>query len=119
MNREIKYRALLRGQHFKGWVYWTVLDGYREYDIDVETVSQYTNLKDKNGVEIYDGDIIRKYNHNKPPNDYSDGKASKVHWDESTCGWNIRNPQHRKGSGGFEYVVIGNIYQNPELLTNR
>ncbi len=64
---------------------------------------QYTGLKDKNRVEIYEGDILS----------IDEMGKIEVKWDDKRFGW---SPFISKDKTDWE--VIGNIYKNPELLTN-
>ena len=120
--REIQFRAkdLATGD----WKYITIeptaepLKINSEYDeeaiVDMETFSQYTGLKDKNGKEIYEGDIVKSAWH---------GTTGIVEFsieDVGSCGCCYTE---FKGSGFIapyinlnEVEIIGNIYENPELL---
>lgn len=121
MNKEIKFRvwdktinymdSRVRVSHFKGIV--EVLDSWstwRELKNGEYELMQYTGLKDKNGVEIYEGDIVRSKNgtlgltneHVVEWNDFYK-RFDPMGADES-C-FNRDNCE-----------VIGNIYESPELL---
>ena len=145
MNREIKFRVW-----HKIWKKMFDLDcthyiDAKEYgdpiawdDQDFEFM-QFTGLRDKNGKEIYEGDIILTQEYKSRP--YS-GRASKKRFyggveyriGEGNFGvegkrhlmyeaeWCVKVPgghdKHSCGNWGdfFDCEVVGNIYENPELL---
>ena len=61
---------------------------------------QYTGIKDNNGREIYEGDVFR----------WMLGEIEEIKWDEELNGWNIDKAGLSTGE------IIGNIYENKELL---
>lgn len=70
-----------------------------------DILMQYTGLKDKNGVEIYEGDIL-KFN-TKGGNEM----VYEVKWKGKGF-----KPTRMSDDNQEEIEIIGNIYQNPELL---
>lgn len=94
-------------------------DDYAVYMIEVipETIGQYTGLKDKNGKEIYEGDIINF--------DYIKERNYEIVFEDGTY-W-IRDKDNQyislhevveicKRPNNWKVEVIGNIYDNSELL---
>jgi uncharacterized phage protein (TIGR01671 family) len=90
-----------------------------------ETLMQFTGIKDKNGKEIYEGDIVkgRRYPENiEDQNYFKDPHIGVVTWDqEEILGYRCKfNKEGHKYNyyfcGWYEYEVLGNIYDNPELL---
>ena len=115
MNREIKFRVWdVDGKEFVGDMCLHI-DGSILCDhgttgyVGEFIIQQYTGLNDKNGKEIYEGDIV-KFTIEK---DYGivDYEISEVKWWKHS--WIIFD-----GFGHYPVEVIGNIYENPELLNN-
>lgn len=99
--------------------------GYMEIDefvkVDENTIGQFTGMMDKDGKEIYEGDIldlfIPKNNVGKPEH-----RLRKVIFDEKSCGFSIVDKHNDcicdavTTSIELIYTVIGNIHDNPELM---
>ena len=125
MNREILFRGKrvdngewvegdlaqdtdLETAYVGGFNYYTDGDGLQrepfQYEVDPSTVCQYTGLTDRNGKKIFEGDILK--------------------WDEKEWGcpffetvtWNYELFEIRQHEWKSFCEVIGNIFDNPELL---
>lgn len=115
MTREIKFRAWLTGPgRMIKWVELQKDYGVRQA-FQFDTLMQYTGLKDKNGREIYEGDVIW-YGLNITGGKY----MGKVVFDEA--GFNLKSPLSSELLplyGADEIKVIGNIYENGDLLNGK
>lgn len=84
------------------------------YEVDPETVGQYTGLTDKNGKRIFEGDIVREI--------FSYPKTYAVKFDEGRGGWYPFACGDGCGCCETDTIsssfieVIGNIHDNPELI---
>lgn len=128
--RNIKFRAkMIRAGKWSKWIYGSLdftkytyqearIVGYDDpvqywHKIDKNTIGQYTGLKDKNEKEIYEGDIVR----------VEKIDLAQIIWDEDRTAWGIKPINDFYFDSPFlgdnitlELEVIGNIYDNPELL---
>lgn len=84
--------------------------------LDLKTITQYVRLPDKNGRKIFDGDIVRVLL-SWDGNDVMD--IGRVFYSEELCGF-YRTSKVFDGCPSMiyadKYEVIGNIYDNPELI---
>ena len=83
--------------------------------VDIDTVGQSTGLFDKNGVEIFEGDVVKQVLTQPTTEDDLTGVVIMIE-----CAWLIVNDSKQKAnlvwSETNENEVLGNIYENPELM---
>lgn len=134
-EREIKYRGLKTFQIFNGetnsvWIYGFYLkrgtygdpgpqahifvyeNGYEGYRVEAETIGQFTGLLDKEGQEIYEDDIIS----------FDDGKIGVVEFFRGCFVVHFgKNKAVRSlyEINNWSLKVLGNRFENPELLGER
>ena len=121
--REIKFRAWDNEE--KNFIYFDCINGLlsqcdnQYYKINIKHIEQFTGLHDKNGKEIYEGDICKYY------------QPYAKKWDLHYIKWDYMfacfgfysadDPKWCKESDWLkveEVEIIGNIHETPELLEN-
>ena len=134
--REILFRG--KRESDGKWIYGLYSDNYvhetdfpcimplrserNDYDWEVipETVGEYTGLEDKNGRRIFEGDIVKHYNHN-PIKEYSED-IGRVFYYSKTCRFlrtsKLFPDDCLEIDGCCEYEIIGNIHDTPEVTDN-
>jgi len=121
--RIIKFRAWADDEMFN-WKelredYWDTFEAGVDGDKSI-ILMQYTGLSDKNGNEIYEGDIIKTHHeeffNKETKNGYNAYDEFGEVVFESRC-WMIADKKHGKNNRFYLHSeIIGNIYENPELI---
>ena len=88
------------------------------YQVRPETIGQFTGLTDKNGTRIFEGDIVRHYCKLPVPGGEIGTDRGTIKWDseESFFFRTSLDGKDKTISAKCEYEIIGNIYDNPELI---
>lgn len=124
MTREIKFRG--KSKKTGKWIYGYYLKNrgidfiapdefangktWEDYEVDLDTVGQFTGLCGKNGKEIYEGDILRFYDEDIPYH-------VVVVWRDNGFRFVYAHRQRVVTSWPIDDMqIIGNIHDNPELL---
>lgn len=123
MKREIKFRvwdSITKMLH----QWWRVKKiGISMFDLDHYILLQYTGLKDKNRIEIYEGDIMSFGRKQKYHVVFESGSFILYHtvlkdFDGSKLRWGLLSRAFDVDMKGIidNVKVVGNIYENPELI---
>lgn len=106
-------------------------DGVTSIEVDYKTIGQFTGLTDKNGTKIFEGDILQGDEYPYCSDGNYNYYAEVVWFDNGCCGFGLcthKNPKSSvrglsdgncewfEGFDSDEWLIIGNIYDNPELI---
>ena len=98
---------------------WGTEYAFDNYHVDINTVGQFTGLTDKNGKKIFEGDIVKAIEREHDEDENPIVVIGKMIFDDCCFGLKAKKvfdfyaPIWDKN---IELEVIGNVYDNPELL---
>ena len=122
--RELKFRYICKDVLGRTFTFAKTIEEMERAELNINTYGriqeiisrdQYTGLKDKNGKEIYEGDIIKDI----------ENWIGIVEWNKKDCFFNINYPIQNETmmfDDAFDSnpekntEIIGNIYENPKLM---
>ena len=131
MNDRYLYRAkrMDNGEWTYGYLYgiwerkyilWGMTNNVPDMtEVDPSTICQCTGLKDEDGKKIFEGDIVGYIDCTSTENGYSEHYCrGLVAWDEETASFQVTE---RLSAESYEVLdrgcnVLGNIFDNPELM---
>ncbi len=98
-----------------------------QYDFNEIELMQYTGRKDKDNVELYNGDILKYVGNNCPTcgkrDYYERHRLYMISWDDSTLSYECMEIGGDNYMGcniwGTDMIKVGSRYENPELLEGK
>jgi len=134
MNRQILFRGLTASNEWvegyyvhdtewaKHYIYRQIKVGAffqcRPVEVNEKSIQQFTDLHDKHGKRIFEGDVLKYKSHHPKHDGKCFNNVVEFAQGQSLCGWRMRNKSTIVKATPLKFSsseIIGNIHTNPEL----